>query len=39
LDEGRELVRNSYAVQTYEPGPAAPWDEAYARYLGLLEAG
>ena len=25
LDEGRELVRNSCEVKTYEPGPAAPW--------------
>jgi rhamnulokinase len=39
LDEGRELVRNSCEVKTYEPGPAAPWDEAYARYEKLLAAG
>jgi rhamnulokinase len=36
LDEGRELVRNSCEVKTYEPGPAAPWDEAYERYIALL---
>ena len=37
LAEGRELVRNSFDVGTYEPGPAAPWDEAYGRYLELVE--
>ena len=36
LDEGREVVRNSCEVKTYEPGPAAPWDEAYGRYTALL---
>jgi rhamnulokinase len=36
LEEGRELVRNSCEVKTYEPGPAAPWDEAYERYTALL---
>ena len=36
LAEGREWVRNSCEVKTYEPGPAAPWDDAYGRYLALL---
>jgi rhamnulokinase len=36
LAEGRELVRNSCEVKTYEPGPAAPWEDAYGRYLALL---
>jgi rhamnulokinase len=39
LEEGRELVRNSSPVKVYEPGPAAPWDEAYGRYTGLLAGG
>jgi rhamnulokinase len=38
LEEGRALVRNSCEVKRYEPGPAAPWDEAYRRYLALLQA-
>jgi rhamnulokinase len=37
LSEGREVVRNSFQVGTFEPsGPADPWEEAYGRYLGLL---
>ncbi len=38
LQEGRELIRNSFEVGTYEPGNAAPWDEAYGRYLRVLLA-
>jgi len=36
LDEGREIVRNSFDVRTYAPGDGAPWEEAYGRYLSLL---
>jgi rhamnulokinase len=38
LQEGRELVRNSFEVATYEPDDAVPWDEAYGRYLQVLSA-
>jgi sugar (pentulose or hexulose) kinase len=37
LQEGRELIRNSFDVGNYEPGDAAPWDEAYGRYLEVLQ--
>jgi rhamnulokinase len=36
LAQGREVVRNSFQVRTYDPGVAAPWDDAYGRYLELL---
>ena len=36
LSEGREVVRNSFQVRSYEPGDAAPWQEAYERYLAIL---
>ena len=36
LAEGREVVRNSFQVRTYEPREAGPWDEAYGRYVALL---
>jgi rhamnulokinase len=36
LEEGRAVVRRSFEVTTYEPGERAPWDEAYARVLGIL---
>jgi len=37
LAEAREMVRRSFEVATYEPRPAAGWDEAYARYLRVRE--
>jgi rhamnulokinase len=35
LGELREVVRNSFSMVTYEPGPGAPWDEAYEKFLRL----
>ncbi len=35
LDEAREVVRRSFEVTTYEPGAAAGWDDAYARFLAI----
>ena len=37
LAEGREVVRRSFELATYEPGSAAGWDEAYARFLAIRE--
>ena len=37
IKEAREVVRNSFDVETFEPGDAGPWDEAYARYLQIAE--
>ncbi len=37
LAEGRDMVRRSFDVTTYEPGPAAGWDEAYGRFLAIME--
>ena len=36
LTEARELIRRSFAVESYEPGNGAPWDEAYGRFLELI---
>jgi rhamnulokinase len=36
LAEGREVVRSSFQVRTYEPVDAAPWEDAYGRYINLL---
>lgn len=36
LDEGREIVRNSFDVITYEPKPEGSIDDAYLRFGGLL---
>jgi rhamnulokinase len=33
LAETRDVIRKSSTVKTYEPGPAAPWEEAAARRL------
>jgi rhamnulokinase len=37
LEEGRRIVRNSFDVATYEPAGRAEWDEAYARFLAVME--
>jgi rhamnulokinase len=37
LAEGREVVRRSFEVTTYEPHLAAGWDDAYARFCKLLD--
>jgi len=37
LAEGREIVQNSFGVETYEPVDRAAWEEAYARYLEIKE--
>ena len=36
LAEARALVRRSFETTVYEPGDAAPWDEAYERFCQLL---
>ena len=35
ISEAREIVRQSFPVETYEPREATAWDEAYARFLSL----
>ncbi|MDH7484748.1 MAG: rhamnulokinase family protein [Anaerolineae bacterium] len=37
LDEGRRIVRDSFDVATYEPAGGTEWEEAYSRFLALLE--
>jgi rhamnulokinase len=37
LAEGREIVRNSFDVETYAPQDGAAWDEAYKRYQEFKE--
>jgi rhamnulokinase len=37
LDEGREVVRNSFDVTTFEPTNPSGWDENYARFLSVME--
>ena len=39
LTEAREVVRNSFEIEHYEPkGDKAMWDDAYAKFLKLIEA-
>lgn len=38
LEEGRELVRRSFTVETYQPQETAAWDEAYGRFKTLVKA-
>ena len=37
LEEGREVVRNSFEVISFEPVSQPEWDEAYARLLSVTE--
>ncbi|MBN1993134.1 MAG: rhamnulokinase [Anaerolineae bacterium] len=37
LSEGREVVRRSFPVETYEPQHGEAWAEAYRRFMMLLE--
>jgi rhamnulokinase len=37
LEQGREVVRKSFEVSTYEPANRAGWDDAYGRLLTLME--
>jgi rhamnulokinase len=37
LEEGRQVVRNSFDVVTYEPAGEPEWDEAYGRFLAMME--
>ena len=36
LSEGRELLRNSFEISSYEPGDTAPWDAKAARFDQIL---
>jgi len=36
LEEGRQIVRNSFGTERFEPGDQGPWDEAYERFKGLI---
>jgi rhamnulokinase len=38
IAEAREVIRNSFSVQQYEPENTSAWDEAYGKFLGLLES-
>ena len=37
LEQGREVIRNSFSVATYEPADQAGWDEAYGRLQALIQ--
>lgn len=37
LSEGRDLVRRSFPVGTYQPEQPGAWSQAYQRFLKLLE--
>ncbi len=36
IAEAREVIRHSFAVEDYDPRPDAAWDEAYAKFEGLV---
>ena len=38
LEEGRQIVRNSFEVTSYEPAGGSEWEEAYGRFLAMMES-
>lgn len=36
LAEGRDLVRRSFPVESYQPEQNAAWEAAYQRFVELL---
>ncbi|MFP6620194.1 MAG: rhamnulokinase family protein [Pirellulaceae bacterium] len=38
VQDGRELIRNSFQVETYEPRQADPWDRAYEQFVELVNS-
>jgi rhamnulokinase len=36
LEEGRQVVRNSFGTERFEPGEQGAWDEAYERFKQLI---
>ncbi len=36
LPDLRQVVRNSFSLETYEPGDRSPWDQAYEKFLKLI---
>jgi rhamnulokinase len=38
LVEGRELVRRSFRLETFEPHPSPAWEDAYQKLLSLVQA-
>jgi rhamnulokinase len=39
LEEGRAVVRNTFAPEVYQPAAQDPWDAQYTRLLKLLDQG
>ena len=39
LAEARALIRESFALQRYEPRPSGGWDEAYAKLAEMMQRG
>ena len=37
IAQAREVIRNSFDVEEYEPQNTAAWDEAYGRFLEVVE--
>ena len=36
LEEGRALIRNSFATKRFEPQHPKEWEEAYQRFAKLI---
>jgi rhamnulokinase len=39
IAQAREVIRNSFAVEEYQPRQTAAWEEAYGRFMGIVGRG
>jgi rhamnulokinase len=39
LEQAREVIRNSFSLASYEPEETGAWEEAYARFGGIVGRG
>jgi rhamnulokinase len=37
IEEGRQIVRTSFDVETYEPQGGDEWEDAYGKFLRVTE--
>jgi sugar (pentulose or hexulose) kinase len=37
IDEARSLIQVSFPPAIYEPSDVAKWDEAYSRFVGIVQ--
>jgi sugar (pentulose or hexulose) kinase len=39
IAQAREVIRHSFAVEEYQPRETARWEQAFGRFLEILQKG